>query len=216
MALAAEKGKLVFVRGGNIWIAGSDGSGARQLTHSRKDRARPCLRWGLGGLSLRGGRRLRLRADLPDPRQGGVIQQFRHPELQGGEHPASRRTARAALRGPVGTEGQKGTGLGDELCHHVLSLADLGRGTVRRIVSSPNTMLDAGIYLQQPGFLTRRRLIAYQQSGSDVSGGFAVLNLQGKKVFAFPKNPRDATPCWRPQFARMAKRCFVYSTGHRA
>jgi TolB protein len=211
--LAAEKGKLVFVRGGNIWIADSDGNGARQLTHSRKDRG-PALspdgQWvafysgageetGFGQVFL-------------IPAKGGVIQQFRHPELQGAEHPAFSPDGKNLLfvgLSDLKIKKEKGSEL--TFATMSLSLADLGRGTVRRIISHPNSMLDAGYIYSNPAFSPDGRLIAYQQSGSDVSGGFAVLDLQGKRVFRFPKNSRDATPYWRPQFAPGGKEMLCYS-----
>src|SRR3974377_2463510 len=87
--LAAEKSQLAFVRGGKIWIADSDGANPRQLTHSHQDRGpavSPDGKWvafysgageetGFGQVFL-------------IPATGGIIQQFRHPEIQGGEHPA--------------------------------------------------------------------------------------------------------------------------------
>ncbi len=46
------------------------------------------------------------------------------------------------------------------------------------------------------------RLIAYQESGTDVSGGFVVLNLQGQEVVRYPRDPeKDYRPFWRPMFS---------------
>ncbi len=211
--LAAEKAKLVFVRGGNIWIADSDGGNARQLTYSQKDRGpamSPDGKWvayysgfgeqtGFGQIFL-------------IPAKGGVIQQFRQPEVQGGEHPAFSPDGKSLLFvGLSDLQVKKGQGAETSFATMSLSLADLAGGTVRRIISHPNTNLDTGYIYSNPAFAADGRLIAYQQSGSDVSGGFAVIDLQGKRLFQFPRNPRDATPYWRPQFSRDGKEMLCYS-----
>ncbi len=216
-SLAAEKTTLAFMRGGNIWIADSDGSKARQLTHSRKDRGpavSPDGRWvafysgvgeetGFGQVFL-------------IPATGGVIQQFRHPEIQGGEHPAFSPDAKGLLFvGLSDLQVKKGKGSDLSFATMSLSLADLNRGAVQRIISRPNTNLDTGYIYSNPVFSADGRLIAYQESGSDVSGGFQVINLQGKRIFRFPKNPGNATPYWRPQFSSDAKEMLCYSPATR-
>ncbi|MCX5889959.1 MAG: hypothetical protein NTY36_10950 [Deltaproteobacteria bacterium] len=212
-ALAAEQAKLAFVRGGNIWSADSDGGKARQLTHSHKDRGpavSPDGKWvafysgvgeetGFGQIFL-------------IPSQGGIIQQFRHPEIQGGEHPAFSPDGKNLLFvGLSDLKVKKERGSELSFATMSLSLADLASGAVRRITSNPNTLLDTGYVYSNPAFSPDGRLIAYQESGSDVSGGFEVLNLQGKKIFRFPKNSRDATPYWRPQFTPDGKEILCYS-----
>ena len=92
-----------------------------------------------------------------------------------------------------------------------LSLADLNGGALRQIISHANTRLDTGYIYSNPAFSPDGRLIAYQESGSDVSGGFVVINLQGKRIFRFPRNSRDATPYWRPQFSPDGKEILCYS-----
>jgi Tol biopolymer transport system component len=211
--LAAEKPKLAWVRGGNIWIADSNGANARQLTHSRKDRGpaiSPDGHWvafysgvgaetGFGQIFL-------------IPSQGGIIQQFRHPEIQGGEHPAFSPDGKSLLFvGLSDLKVKKDKGSELSFATMSLSLADLASGAVRRIASNPNTLLDTGYVYSHPAFSPDGRLIAYQESGSDVSGGFVVLNFQGKKMVRFPKNSRDATPYWRPQFSPDGKEILCYS-----
>jgi Tol biopolymer transport system component len=211
--LTAVKSKLVFVRGGNVWIAESGGGGARQLTHSHQDRGpavSPDGKWvafysgvgeetGFGQIFL-------------IPSQGGVIQQFRHPEIQGGEHPAFSPDGKSLLFvGLSDLKVKKSQGSEQTFATMSLSLADLGSGAVRRITSKPNTLLDTGYVYSNPAFSPDGRLIAYQESGSDVSGGFEVLTLQGKRVFRFPKNSREATPYWRPQFTPDGKEMLCYS-----
>lgn len=212
-ALAAELAKLAFVRGGNIWIAGSDGANARQLTHSRKDRGPAVSPDGNWVAFYSGvGEKTGFGQVFLIPSQGGIIQQFRHPEIQGGEHPAFSPDGKSLLFVGLSDLKVKKEG-GSELSFATmsLSLADLASGAVRRITSKPKTLLDTGYVYSNPAFSPDGRLIAYQESGSDVSGGFVVLNLQGQRIFRFPNNSREATPYWRPQFTPDGKEILCYS-----
>lgn len=213
LALAAEQNKLVFMRAGNIWIAESDGSKARQLTHSHKDRGpavSPDGKWvayysgvgeetGFGQIFL-------------IPAAGGLVQQFRHPEIQGGEHPVFSPDGKSLLFvGLSDLQVKKGKGSEMSFATMSMTLAYLAGGTVRRIISNPHTNLDTGYIYSNPAFSKDGRLIAYQESGSDVSGGFVVIDLQGKRLFRFPKNTRDATPYSRPHFSVDGKEMLCYS-----
>jgi len=210
---AAEQAKLAFVRGGNIWIADSGGAKARQLTYSHKDRGpavSPDGKWvayysgvgeetGFGQVFL-------------IPSKGGLVQQFRHPEVQGGEHPTFSPDGKSLLF--VGLSDLKVKKEKDSEMSFAtmsLTLADLASGAVRRLLSHPNTNLDTGYIYSNPALSPDGRFFAYQESGSDVYGGFVVLNLKGKRIFRFPKNSRDATPFWRPQFSRDGKEILCYS-----
>ncbi|MCX5891550.1 MAG: hypothetical protein NTW80_00990 [Deltaproteobacteria bacterium] len=212
-ALAAEQLKLAFVRAGNIWIADSNGTKARQLTYSYKDRGpavSPDGKWvayysgvgeetGFGQIFL-------------VPAAGGLVQQFRHPEVQGGEHPAFSPDGKGLLF--VGLSDVKvNKKQGSEMVSATMSLtlADLGSGGVRRLLSHPNANLCTGYIYSNPAFAPDGRLLAYQESGSDVSGGFAVIDLQGKRLFRFPKHARDAAPYWRPQFSPDGREMLCYS-----
>lgn len=212
-AWAAEKSKLAFVRGGNIWIADNDGGNSRQLTYSHKDRGpavSPDGQWvayysGVGEATGFG-------QVFLIPSKGGIVQQFRHPEVQGGEHPAFSPDGKSLLFvGLSELQMKKEKGVEMSFATMSLTLADLASGAMRRIISHPNARLDVGYIYSNPTFSPDGRLVAYQESGSDVSGGFAVIDLQGKRVFGFPKNHRDATPYWRPQFSRDGKEMLCYT-----
>ena len=216
-ALAAEQPKLAFVRGGNIWIAASDGAQARQLTHSHQDggpAVSPDGKWvayysgrgeetGFGQIFL-------------IPAAGGLVQQFRHPEVQGGEHPAFSPDGKTLLFvGLSDLKVLKTKGSESVQATMSLTMADLGRGGVRRLLSHPNTNLDTGYMYSNPAFAPDGRLIAYQESGSDVSGGFAVIDLNRQEAVqippegagrrpvlaaaVFPGRPGDALLCARHQ-----------------
>ena len=99
----------------------------------------------MGGLLLRAGEETGFGQVFLIPAPGGLVQQFRHPEVQGGEHPAfspdgqsllfvglsdlkvKRRRARSTLQATMS-----------------LTLADLDSGAVRRLISHPNALLDTG------------------------------------------------------------------------
>lgn len=213
MGLAADQGKMAFMRGGNIWVANSDGNGARQLTRSTQNR-HPALSpdgrlvaFTSGMAPNSGYGRIFL-----IPSQGGQAQPLRSPGFQGGEHPAFSPDGKSLVF--VGLSGLKiKKEKGGDLTFATMSvaIADLDGGGVRRIISQPNTMLDTGYIYSNPAFSADGKLIAYQESGSDVSGGFVVMNLKGGRVFRFPRNPKDATPYWRPQFSPDGKRVLCYS-----
>lgn len=210
---AAAQGKLAFVRGGNIWVADRDGANARQLTHSRRDRG-PALapdgKWVAYHSGL--GEETGFGQIFLIPATGGMVQQFRHPEVQGGEHPVFSPDGKSLLFvGLSDLKVKKSQGAETSFATMSLSLAELGSGAVRRIISHPNTNLDWGYIYSHPAFSPDGRLIAYQESGSDVSGGFVVLDLQGKRLFRFPKNSRGTTPYWRPQFSPDGKEMLCYS-----
>ena len=212
-APAAAAAKLAFVRGGNIWIADSDGGGARQLTFSHKDQG-PALspdgRWvayhsgagedtGYGQIFM-------------IPSQGGVIQQFRAPGILAAEHPAFAPGGDSLLfvgLSDLKVEKRQGSDLGYATMS--LAISDLRTGAIRQMLRQPHTLLDAGYVYSNPAWAPDGRLIAYQESGSDVSGGFVVVNLQGQKVFRFPRNPREVTPYWRPRFAADGLAILCYS-----
>ncbi len=213
-SLAAEKDQLAFVRGGNIWIARTDGREARQLTFSQKDQG-PALspdgRWV--AYYSGAGEETGFGQVFMIPTQGGMVQQFRHAGIQGAEYPAFSPDGKSLLFvGLSNLKVKKVKGVSDQSYATMsLALADLASGAVRRVVSHPNTLLDVGYIYSHPAFSPDGRLIAYQESGSDVSGGFVVIDLKGQRRLRFPHNPRDAAPYWRPQFSADGREMLCYS-----
>lgn len=211
--LAADHGKLAFVRAGNIWLADSDGAQARQLTHSHRDHG-PALspdgKWvayysgvgeetGFGQIFL-------------IPSRGGLIQQFRHPDVQGGEHPAFAPDGKSLIFvGLSDLKVKKGRGGELRFATMSLTLANLAGGAVRRVVSHPQANLERGYVYRDPAFSPDGRLIAYQESGRGVSGGFGVIDLQGKRIFRLPKRHKGEAPYWRPQFFPDGKEILCYA-----
>ena len=92
-----------------------------------------------------------------------------------------------------------------------ISTVEIKTGKIKSIKSRQNVLLDAGYIYSSPSFSSDGRLIAYQQSGSDVSGGFSVIDLKGKTNFSFPIKSTDSTPYWRPLFSPDGKEVLCYS-----
>ncbi|MDD5642795.1 MAG: hypothetical protein PHX53_14190, partial [Syntrophales bacterium] len=139
-------GKLAFVRGGSIWLAHSDGSRARRLTHATQDR-QPALspdgRWLAyvsGSEAKSGYGRIFLMSS-----GGGRARLFLPLGLQGGEHPAFSAGGKSLVFvGLAGLQVKKEEGGEQSFATMSVSVADVKGIAVRQIISSPNTMLDAG------------------------------------------------------------------------
>ncbi len=219
LAQAAEKPKLAFVRVGNIWIADSDGTNARQLTYSLRDEGptvSPDGKWVAFYSWLVEG------SDLPQifmiPAAGGMVQQFRHPEVQGAAQPVFSPDGKQLLFVEFSDfQVKRSRDSENKVATISLSLADLASGTVRRIISHPNTNWDMG-YIDNPAFSSDGRMIAYREVVGH-SIGFAVVDLQGKRLYRFPKKTQKVASWWeatsylRPQFSPDGQEilCFIPS-----
>jgi Tol biopolymer transport system component len=217
-AAFAGAGKLVFVRGGNVWIANTDGTEVRQLTSldTRQQKARaPALsphgQW-VAFFSRQKGRENQISL-LPS--RGGPVQPLRPSGILAAWDPSFSPDGKSLLFvGMSQRRVEKRDGYKASYATMSVSLMDLEKGRVRHIVSTPNTFLDAGCIYANPSFSPDGKMIAYQHSGSDVSGGFFVVNRQGKTIFTFPRDPQNADPYWRPQFSPDGKEilCFAPRT----
>jgi hypothetical protein len=210
--LAAEHGKLAFVRGGNIWISDSIGANPRQLTYSLRDRSpavSPDGKWvAYQSWPVEGSDSGQI---FMIPAAGGMVQQFRHPEVQGAAQPCFSPGGKQLLF--VGlSDFQAGKSRGSEygFATESLCLADLASGTVRRIISHPNTNLDTGYIYNHPAFSGNGRRIAYEQANG-FSVGFVVIDRHGKRLYRFPKRTREAASYLRPQFSPDGKEILCYS-----
>ncbi len=92
-----------------------------------------------------------------------------------------------------------------------INVVDIKTETVRTILKSPDAFLDAGYIYSNPSLSPDGKLIAFQHSGSDVSGGFSVVDMKGKTVFSFPLKDEDDKPYWRPQFTPDGNNILCYS-----
>jgi Tol biopolymer transport system component len=205
--------RFVFVKDGTVWIAATDGTEVRQLTSSGED-AEPALspdgqrvvyhsghneRTGYGQLYLL-------------PTGGGSPKQLQFTGIEGAEHASFSPDGKSLLFVALSNSRLRGSG-DAALTYATMSIVvvDLATGRVRTVIKTPNVMLDAGYVYSAPSFSSDGKLIAYQSSGSDVSGGFAVITLEGKSLFRFPRKVSDPTPFWRPRFSADGKNILCYS-----
>jgi len=82
---------------------------------------------------------------------------------------------------------------------------------IQTIHKTKDVLLDAGYVYSYPSLSPDGKLIAFQHSGSDMSGGFSIINLKGKTIFRYPPDFNDPTPYWKPQFAPDGKEVLCYS-----
>lgn len=208
--LASENGRFVFIKEGNIWVANADGTEQRQLTFSGKD-SQPAISpdgslviYTTGQDSRTGyGNLYRVSAN------GGTSQKMDITGMTGSEYASFSFDGKSIVFVGMSDIKEKK----DEMFFATMSVSilDLKTNKVRNIISNKNTLLDAGYVYETPSFSPDGKHIVYQHSGSDVSGGFTVIDLKGKTVFRFPKKLSDTTPHWRPQFLPDGKRILCCS-----
>ncbi len=92
-----------------------------------------------------------------------------------------------------------------------INTLDIKSKNIKTIIKTSNTPLDAGYIYSNPSFSPDGKLIAFQHSGSDVSGGFSIIDLKGRIIFSYPKKTSDPTPYWKPQFTLDGKGILCYS-----
>ncbi len=207
---AAEGNRLAFVRGGNIWIADSQGAGAQQLTLSGKAGAPALSRDGsrVAFTNLEGNKN----AIYVAPSGGGPLQRVKLSGMAEAWAPAFTPDGKSlALVTRFNVQKRRVDGDVQEYATHAISLVDLETGKVRHVVKTPNHYMDGGDLYEGLAVSPDGRVLAYQESGTDVSGGFVVLTLDGKKVLRFPENPEDYRPFWRPTFSPDGAKVLCFS-----
>ena len=207
-------GSLVFVRGNEVWFADSHGRGQKMLKSLRNlDYSPPALsadgslaavaagvmkHTGMGNIqyiSVSTGEAKALRVDgvysadnpsfAPDGLSLAFVAAF---------NPQMNRT--------------------DDLdvADMAVVVAPVRGGRPKVVVMAREHILDAGYAFAGPVISPDGTMVAYQEVGSDVSGGFVVRNLKsGREVFRFPMDKDDYTPYWRPQFTPDGRSLLCYS-----
>ena len=220
-ACAAQEGSaaetVAFVRQGDIWVAKTDGTGERRLTHLGA-----CGGPALSPDGMRVAFHCRGDQDLyPDTgfgriylldAAGGEPKPLRFDGILAAEHPSFSPDGWSLVFVGLSEVKKKGEGE-DALVHATLSVSigDIQSGKVRTVLRQRNVLLDAGYVYGNPAFSPDGHWILWQQSGSDVSGGFAITDLKGKTLFRFPPKAEDPTPYWRPSLALDGKSVLCYS-----
>jgi Tol biopolymer transport system component len=205
---AGPAGEMVtFVRQGNIWVARVDGTGERRLTDfgtcggpflspDGKQAAFHC----------RGDQDIYPDTDFGQiylvETAGGEPRRLKFEGVLAAEHPAFSPDGKSLVF--VGLSEVRKQGKDEEaqvFATMAVSIADIPSGKTRAVLRHKNSMLDAGYVYSNPAFSPDGQWILWQQSGSDVSGGFAITDLKGKTLFRFPAKGEDPTPYWRPSLA---------------
>jgi Tol biopolymer transport system component len=208
---------LAFVRQGNIWIAKVDGTGERRLTNMGV----------CGGPSLSpDGKQVafhcRAEKDLfPDTgfgqvylveTAGGEPRRMKFEGILAAEHPSFSPDGKSLVF--VGLSEARKQGKEDEaqvFATMSVSIADIKTGKTHAVLRHKNAMLDAGYIYGNPAFSLDGQSILWQQSGSDVSGGFAITDMKGKTLFRFPSQGEDPTPYWAPSLANDGQTVLCYT-----
>jgi Tol biopolymer transport system component len=208
---------VAFVRQGNIWVARVDGTGERRLTEFGA-----CGRPALSPDAKQAAFHCRGDQDIyPDTgfgqiylveTGGGEPRSMKFDGILAAEHPAFSPDGKSLVF--VGLSEVKRQGKEDEaqvFATMSVSIADIPSGKTRAVLRHKNSMLDAGYIYSNPAFSPDGQWILWQQSGSDVSGGFAITDLKGKTLFRFPSKGEDPTPYWGSSLALDGQTVLCYS-----
>ncbi|HQM92185.1 MAG TPA: hypothetical protein PLK84_09655 [Syntrophales bacterium] len=220
-AAASEGGPaaetIVFVRQGDIWTAKADGTGERRLTQLG----------ACGGPALsHDGRQVAFhcRGDediYPDTgfgrvylmdTAGGETKPLRFEGILAAEHPSFSPDGGSLVF--VGLSEVKRDGKGEDVQVRAtlsVSVGHIPSGKTRTVLRQRNVLLDTGYVYSKPVFSPDGQRILWQQSGSDVSGGFLITDLRGKALFRFPPKGEDPTPWWGARLALDGQTVLCYS-----
>ena len=200
---ATGSDRLVFVRGGNIWIAHTNGTQERQLTFSGQDGSpslSPDGKWVLyhsGKDKYTGFGQLYLLST-----DGGIPKKFDIKGIQGAQDPFFSFDGDSFVF--VGISNTRTyTSSDGSRTYATMSVCavDLPNLKLRTVASHPNAQLDAGYVYDAPSCSPDMSLVAFQHAGGDIMGGFEVVDGKGKIVFKYPKESSDQIPYLRPRFS---------------
>lgn len=216
-ALAFGSEKLVFLRQDNVWIANTDGTGENQLTFSGQaydPKISPdgkvvafCLPKKIKGIKV--GQIYLM------PSIGGIPKKLDVQGIQGMEAPSFSPDGKSLVlvgMSDIKTKEEVFKGEKFQVNFAIMSvvITNLKTGEAKKIISNPEASIEQGSVYANPAFSPDGKWIVYQQSRTDVSGGFVVIDRKGRTVFQFPK-VEEGDAYWRPVFSRDGKKILCYS-----
>ena len=192
------------MRGGNIWIAHTNGSQERQLTFTGQDGSpslSPDGKWVLyhsGKDKYTGFGQLYLLST-----EGGVPKKFDIKGIQAAQDPFFSFDGNSFVFVGVSNTKIQVPGGDTPKAHATMSVCtvDLLNLKLKTIVSNPFTQVDGSYVYDAPSCSPDFSLITFQHNGNDGSVGLEVVDSRGKFVFRYPKEPWDPMPYWRPRFS---------------
>lgn len=208
---------VTFVRQGDIWVAKTDGTGERQLTHIG----------ACGGPALSpDGKQVAFHCrgdqDLyPDTGFGRIYlvdtagcapKPLRFKGILAAEHPSFSPDGGSLVF--VGLSEVKKKGKGEAVQVFATTSVSIGHiqsGKVQTVLRQRNMPLDTGYVYSNPAFSPDGKRVLWQHSGSDVSGGFAITDLKGETLLRFPANGDDPTPYWGASLAPDGQTVLCYT-----
>ena len=209
-AYATGSDRIVFVRSGNIWMAHVNGTQERQLTNSGRDGApslSPDGKWVLyysGKDKPNDWGQLYLQAV-----KGGGRKKFDIKGIQAAQDPSFSFDGNSFVFVGLGNMKAPAEGAKANATMSVISI-DILNMTGRTILSYPNIQSDGGYVYDAPAYSPDGSLIAFQHN-SETTNGFEVVDMKGKAVFRFPKEPTDHTVYRRPRFSPDGVHVLCYS-----
>jgi Tol biopolymer transport system component len=203
-AFATGSDRIVFVRGGNIWIAHTNGSQERQLTFTGQDGSpslSPDGKWVLyhsGKDKYAGFGQLYLLST-----EGGVPKKFDIKGIQAAQDPFFSFDGNSFVFVGISNTRIQPPGGDVPKAHATMSICtvDLLNLKLKTVVSNPVTQVDGNYVYDAPSCSPDFSLISFQHNSGDGSGGFEVVDSRGKFLFRYPKEPWDPAPYWRPRFS---------------
>ncbi len=210
-ALPAKAENLLFLRGKELWISDTNGMSQRRLNVFRTP-SDPALSpdGGMAALAAGSDEQSGLSHIYVLPTQTWAPRRLFIQGVQAGCCPSFSPDGRSLLI--VSVEDVHNQSM-DNFTYATVAVSriDLEQNSVENLLETKDVMLDAGYLYANPVFSPDGERVAYQHSGSDVSGGFSIVDLQGKVLQSYPSNQEDYRPYWKPQFLPDQKSILCWS-----
>ncbi len=198
-ALAAE---LAFLRGNEVWVSDSHGKGQRRVAAFEDlDHSPPALspdgKWvavasgrdadtGLGQIQL-----------IPTSGEPGRTLSFH--DVHSASSPVF--SPDGMVLAMVTARNVRRNADDMVIADMSITVAEIEGERVRHVLTEKDVLLDTGYLFDNPSFSSDGRHLAWQESGSDVSGGFRIVDTAGRELHRHPRSPDDHRPYWRPQLS---------------